>query len=431
MDTLDTTRGSMTTDSDHRTDAPTTAPTAGTDDLGEFRERARTWLAAEMRPASEGLPRHHPDRFTRAKLLQRKLWEAGFAGICYPKQYGGQGLPPEFQRAFNEEAAAFEMPLAFNTPTLTIILPTILDFGTEEQKREFIPRTLRGDLLWVQLLSEPTNGSDLAGALTRADRDGDAWVLNGSKIWSTSAAHTDFGLCLARTNWDAPKHRGLSVFIVAIHQDGVDVQPIKQVDGSDEFYQEFFDDVVLTSDALLGAENDGWTVTSRLLFHERSAVGGASPYASGRDHVESVTGDEVLIDLALRTGRNADPHVRQLVAEGRVLSRVHEDLIARLGAQMTAGTVPPVAGSMPRLMTGTNHNRLSAIALEIAGTSAVAGPAAGGFAEIATTYLARQGMSLGGGSNEMQRNIISERVLGMPRDRGADTDLPFTQVRHN
>ena len=173
------------------------------------------------------------------------------------------------------------MPIVFNTPALTICAPTILDFGTEEQKRRHLPAILSGDELWVQFLSEPTGGSDLAGLVTRADKDGDVWILNGSKIWSTGAYRADYALCLARTDWHATKHRGLTMFIVKIHQPGIDLQQIEMVNGSKEFCQEFFDDVALPEADVVGRVNDGWTVASRLLFHERDAVGGGSPYASG------------------------------------------------------------------------------------------------------------------------------------------------------
>ena len=161
-------------------------------------------------------------------------------------------------------------------------MPTILEFGTEEQKQRYIPAVLRGEELWVQFMSEPTGGSDLAGALSRATRDGDGYLLNGSKIWSSYAWKSDYALCVCRTDWDVPKHRGLSMLIVKVHQPGIQVRQIKQVDGTEEFCQEFFDDVRIPADQMVGQVNDGWTVASRLLFHERAAVSGASPYEVGQ-----------------------------------------------------------------------------------------------------------------------------------------------------
>ena len=224
----------------------TTASGGLAEDLGTFHARAKEWVTANLEPLDGADPylghaTDDADQVVRAKAIQRKLFDAGFAGLCYPVEYGGRGLPAEYQDAFIDVSYGYELPRLFNTPTFTIILPTILDFGTEEQKKRFIPAALKGEELWVQFLSEPTGGSDLAGALTRADRRGDVFVLNGSKIWSTYAWKSDYALCVARTNWDVPKHKGLSVLIVKVHQPGITISQIKHVDGTDEFCQEFFE----------------------------------------------------------------------------------------------------------------------------------------------------------------------------------------------
>ena len=179
---------------------------------------------------------------------RRKLWDGGFAGICFPREYGGLGLPIEYQRAFDIESRNYEMPIILNTPTFTICAATILDMGSEEQKRTHIGGALRGDEVLVQLLSEPSGGSDLAGVITRAERHGDTWVINGAKTWSTSAFAADYGLMLARTNWDVPKHEGLTMFLVPINAPGITLRRIKQVNGSVEFCEEFFDGLELGDD---------------------------------------------------------------------------------------------------------------------------------------------------------------------------------------
>ncbi len=173
------------------------------------------------------------------------------------------------------------MPLILNTPTFTICAATILDMGSEDQKRERIPAAIRGDEILVQLLSEPSGGSDLAGVITRADRQGGKWVVNGAKTWSTSAFAADYGLLLARTDWNVPKHEGLTMFLVPIKSPGITMRRIKQVNGGKEFCEEFFDGLELGDDAVVGEVNDGWEVASRQLFHERRAVGGGSEFASG------------------------------------------------------------------------------------------------------------------------------------------------------
>jgi alkylation response protein AidB-like acyl-CoA dehydrogenase len=406
------------------------------EDLPAFRDRAREWAAANLDPLDGADPfmghaKDDADQVLRAKAIQRKLWDGGFAGLCYPVEYGGQGLLPEYQQAFNEESRGYELPVLVNTPTLTIILPTILELGTEEQKQRYIPAVLRGEELWVQFMSEPTSGSDLAGALTRATREGDEYVLNGSKIWSSYAWKSDYALCLCRTNWDVPKHRGLSVLIVKVHQPGIEVRQIKQVDGTAEFCQEFFDDVRVPAGQLVGQADDGWTVTSRLLFHERAAVSGASPYEVGPRPSERRGGRGGLRALAELAGRGDDPRVRQLLGEARTIERVHRALVSRIGISIQAGKLPPAAGSIPRLSNGLLNVRLSSIALEIAGDRAVTWEAGDPAGELGVAYISRQGVCLGGGTTEMARNIISERVLGMPRERAEDIGVPFRDVQKN
>ena len=216
-----------------------------------FRERARAWVEKNLpradAQASGGLAADDEEELrgvAEARALQRKIFDGGFAGIRYPKEYGGQGLTREHQLAWHEATAGYQVPTAFSV-THGILGPTMLDFGTEEQKARHIPAMLDGRELWVQFLSEPSGGSDLAGLLTRADRDGDMFRLNGSKIWSTGAHFSDYTMVLARTNADVPKHAGLSMFMMPIRSPGVTVNPIKLVTGGSHFCQEFFDDVQL------------------------------------------------------------------------------------------------------------------------------------------------------------------------------------------
>ncbi|MFK0288664.1 acyl-CoA dehydrogenase family protein [Streptomyces sp. NPDC090499] len=418
----------------------TAAPdVTGRESVESFRLRARQWIPANLRrladlPAEEeatGPMAHDEAAWQRARALQRKIYAGGFAGICYPREYGGLGLTPEHQRAFNEEAAGYEMPMLLNVPTFTICGPTILDMGSEEQKREHLAAALRGDEVLVQFLSEPDSGSDLAGATTRAERDGDVFILNGSKTWSSGAYAADYALCLARTDWDAPKHRGLTMFLMKVHQPGVHVERIKQVNGGDEFCQEFFDDVVVPASAVVGEVGGGWAVASRQLFHERNAVGGGSPYFSGVRTARS-RGPQIdmLIDLANRTGRADDPYARELIAEAHALGVIHRHLVERVAAGMRAEKMPPTAGSLIRLFHGESATRQAEIALELAGpTAAMSAPDGPDTREVGVSYLFRQAAQLGGGSTEMARNIISERILGMPREHATDRDVPFNQVR--
>jgi alkylation response protein AidB-like acyl-CoA dehydrogenase len=267
--------------------------------------------------------------------------------------------------------------------------------------------------------------------LTRADRRGDVFVLNGSKIWSTYAWKSDYALCVARTDWDVPKHKGLSVLIVKVHQPGITITQIKHVDGTDDFCQEFFDDVAVPADQVLGQVDDGWNVASRLLLHEREAMSGSSPYAMA-PRTASHENDQVsAAALTLVSGGGADSRVRQLIGEARVLTRVHTALVGRIATSIRTGRLPAAAGSIPRLSNGMMRVRLASIALEIAGDRAVAWTDGDPTGDLGVAYLGRQGTCIGGGTTEITRNIISERVLGMPRERAEDLDRPFRDVRTN
>ena len=403
--------------------------------VDEFRLRARTWLAANVaRVDPDAPPPSSGDddaEWLHARELQKRLYAGGFAGICFPKEYGGLGLSHDYQEAFTEEADGYEMPLLLNIPTFSICAPTILDMGSEKQKKEHLSAVIRGDEVLVQFLSEPSGGSDLAGVLTRADRDGDEWVINGAKIWSTSAYAGDYALCLARTDWNAPKHRGLTMFLMKIDSPGVDLRRIKQVNGSTEFCEEFFDNVVLPADAVVGEVNDGWTVASRQLFHERTAVGGGSQYTSGRGVRDTRKASDDFVALARETGQADDVHVRELVGQAYAHRTVQEQLIKRVAAAVASGELPAPAMSLIRLFHAETDWLNTDIGLELAGSYAVAGPLGRGPLELGTGYLSRQAASLGGGSSEMSRNIISERLLQMPREYAADRDVPFSEVKHS
>jgi alkylation response protein AidB-like acyl-CoA dehydrogenase len=288
---------------------------------------------------------------------------------------------------------------------------------------------LAGQERWVQFLSEPSGGSDLAGLLTRADRDGEVFRLNGSKIWSTGAHYSEYCIVLARTNLDVPKHAGLSMFMMPIRSPGVTVTPIKLVTGGSHFCQEFFDDVQLDPGQLIGAENDGWRVASGLLFHERNMMGGNSlnDHASfGAEAAADPLGE--LIDLAKAVGRNDDSYTRQLIGEAVILETLGELTVSRVNAQMRAGRMPPTAASILRLMAALTGLRLKEIAIEIAGTQGVMNGRDDPAGIHGQRWLGARVFSIAGGSQEMARNGVSERVLGLPREASPDRGVPFSEV---
>jgi len=366
----------------------------------------------------------------RARELQKTLYEGGFAGICFPREYGGLGLGYEYKKAFDAEAAAYETPLLLNVPSFAICCATILDMGSEDQKRTHIPAALRGDEVLVQLLSEPSGGSDLAGVITRADRRHGGWIINGAKTWSTWAFAADYGLCLARTDWDAPKHNGLTMFLLPLRQPGITINRIRQVNGSVEFCEEFFDDVEVGDDAVVGEPGKGWEVASRQLYHERRTMGDGSEYTSGPGITEAQDVSIDLLSLVDKAGLGESERVREMVGRALVHQAVHGQLSEHVFHAVADGSLPPAAGSIIRLSMAAVHDVETDTAHAVAGPAAVVGDGAG-LLDIGTRYLGRQIASIGGGTTEMARNVIGERVLNFPREYAADRGVPFNQVRRN
>jgi alkylation response protein AidB-like acyl-CoA dehydrogenase len=401
-----------------------------------FRARARAWIRANLGPLDPmrvmgGSPLDDDEELAavaRDREIQRGLYDAGLAGVCIPREYGGLGLTIEHQRALNDEITGFEYPSRFQVPTFTPCAAVLLDHGTEEQKRTHIPAILRGEEIWMQFLSEPSGGSDVAAALTTAVRDGDEWVLNGSKIWTTGAWWSDWGLCLARTNWDVPKHRGLTVFVFPIKQAAIDIQRIEMLNGSKEFCQEYITDLRVPDTDRVGAVDDGWTVATRWMFHERMLY--SSPLVTvpvGK--VRGRGGVGAVVDVASDAGRLDDPVARDLVGEARMLDVVRDALQQRLGVGMRTGGHNDQAAAIGRLFMGVTAVRQMTIGLELAGSAGAAwSESDGSLADAGTMYLQRQSACIGGGTTEMARNVVSERVLGMPRERTLDKDVPFRDV---
>ncbi len=404
----------------------------------DFRRRARSWIRANLRelapeerrgPTLKALDEQEEGAaIARDREVQRKLFDAALAGICFPREYAGQGLTPAHQRAFNDEIAGYEYPMFLQAPTFSPCAAVLLDFGTEEQKLRHIPAILKGEEVWMQFLSEPSGGSDVAAALTTAVREGDEWVLNGSKIWTTGAWWADWGLCLARTNWDVPKHRGLTVFILPIHQPGVTVHRIEMLNGNKEFCQEFLDDVRVPDTDRIGEVDGGWTVGTRWMFHERMLLNSSLvTVPAGVGHGGG--GAAALVEIARGVDRLDEPYVRERIGEGRMLELVGQQLNRRMRQGIITGVLSDQAAAVGRLFGGVATARLATIGYDIAGSTGAAWlDSEGTAADAGVGFLMRQTSSIGGGTTEMARNVISERVLGMPRERSHDPSLPFRDV---
>jgi alkylation response protein AidB-like acyl-CoA dehydrogenase len=405
-----------------------------------FRSRARAWITENLAPLDPfrrlgylrgGLSDEEElADLARDRVLQRKFLDAGFAGVCVPREYGGQGLTPEHQRALNEEIVGYEYPMRMQTPTMSPCAEVLLDFATEEQKRRHIPAILRGEAIWVQMLSEPSGGSDVAGALTTAVRDGDEWVLNGSKIWTSGAWWADWALCLARTNWDVPKHRGLTVFMVPIDAPGIEIHRIEMLNGNREFCQEFLTDVRIPDANRVGEIDGGWTVGVGWMFHERMGMAQSTPLMT-RPAIGGFgpTDARILLDVARDAGRGDDPYARDLVGEAHMLRLVSAQLQRRVADGIATGAMSDQAASIARLFSGVVLARNITVAYELAGAASAAWSDDDGAAvRRGVDFLTRQSNSIAGGTLEMARNVISERVLGMPREQSLDRDRPFRDV---
>jgi len=409
----------------------TTADQATMIGLDEFRAKVRSALADRIprKQAGERFLQWDDAGVARSKSIQRALWEGRIAGITVPVEYGGLGLSAAHQQIFREEGADYRMPEEFGN-AFNVVLPTLLAHGSEEVKKQYIPLILNGDHIWCQFLSEPSGGSDLAGLLTRAERDGDTWRLNGSKIWTTGGNYSDYAICLARTNAEVPKHSGLTMFIVPVKTPGITVVPLRLLDGSVDFCQEYIEDAVIPIDNVVGAVNDGWRVATTLMMNERSAIGRGWSLAGrkGENEEKGIELDPSLLDLARAAGRDKDPHVRALIGESWVLSAVLAQTVKRVGTAMRTGALPGHAAAMLKGMTGLTGPRLGEIDLEVAGSLGAAwlrddSPRWG------IRRLSSHG--IGGGTTEMQRNAVAERLLGLPREPSTDRELPFNQLRQN
>jgi alkylation response protein AidB-like acyl-CoA dehydrogenase len=405
---------------------------SGTMALGDYRTAARAWLTENVprreRPAwDDDIGYYTPEVMAANRALQRQLFEAGYAGITWPREYGGQGLPRAYESAFLEEAAGFALPDfgALTGTTFRVCVPTMLAYAPPEFLRRFVPKVLAGEQLVCQFFSEPSSGSDLAGARTRADRDGDQWILNGQKIWSTFAHLADSGMCLARTDWSVPKHQGLTWFLVPCDAPGLTMRPIKQINEVAEFCEEFFDDVVVPDADRLCEVNAGWAVTQTMFVMERGA---------GRPEDDAPLGgpgpmDPDLVELARSVGRLDDPIVRQKLAWAHTVEYVGTTLSARIAQMGRLGQLNPGVASYVKLFRGTYSPLRARLAVDIGGAAAMtwdpvdpAGP------EPALAYLRGRGASIAGGTNETQRNVIGERALGLPREPSFDTRKPFADV---
>jgi alkylation response protein AidB-like acyl-CoA dehydrogenase len=389
----------------------------------DFRARARAWLAANA-PRRESGDDGESGQTTLAdqKAFQAKLYDAGFAGITWPKEFGGQGLTSAEQIAWSQESRDYDLPNGAFFIGISMPGNTLLELGTDDQKKRYLPKMLRGEEIWCQLFSEPGAGSDVASLQTSAVRDGDGWVLNGQKVWTSGAQFSDYGAILARTDPTTPKHNGISMFIVDMHAPGVTVRPLKVATGHSPFNEVFFDNVRIPADGLIGAENKGWDAAVVMLRHERIAIG---MMGSSRT---SPLGFESLRDLAAGLGRTSDQGVRRDLARLYARGRAVQLFAMLLREETQAGRLPGARGSVAKLAGSELGRFAGSVAADVLGDQ-LAGFDSDEMYAVTTSIIAAPGSAIAGGTSEIQRNIIGERVLGLAKDPGVDRATPFNQLR--
>lgn len=357
----------------------------------------------------------------RGKAYRKALCEAGLAGLDVPAGYGGGGYGPPAKALFAKLSRG-RIPAEDDIFTigLGMALPTLLEFAAEHLRRRYVEPALRGEEIWCQMYSEPGAGSDLAGLQTRALRTAGGWVLNGQKIWTSRAEIAQFAICLARTDVDAPKHKGITMFVVPMDQPGVTVRPIRQITGACEFNEVFLDDAVVPEDHVVGEVNGGWPVAVALMQNERSAIGSGG----GRRPVPF----EKLRDLVHDRGRAADPRVRGDLADCYIGQRLAE-LLSELEAEsVDAGTPLGAETSLGKLWRSTNGRAAAALVGELAFATGTAWQTGDDREDWAYAVLDACALSLGGGTDEVQKNGIAEKVLGLPRDPYRTDKVPFRDL---
>jgi alkylation response protein AidB-like acyl-CoA dehydrogenase len=397
-----------------------------------FRAKARAWLEqnAKLRDPDAIAPnllgeRESAEVIQQAKDWQTKKFDHGWACLTWPKEYGGQGLGRLEAVVWNQDEAKFDVPPNIYAIGHGMLGPTIMAHGTDEQKQKYIRDMARGQVVWCQLFSEPDAGSDLAGLRTSAVKQGEEWVLNGQKIWSTGAHFSDWGMIVTRTDPNASKHAGLTYFIVDMHAKGVEIRPIKQINGGQGFNEVFFTDVRVPESNRLGAVGDGWRVAITTLMNERVAIGAGGGAGRFRD----------LLKLAQETRRNGRPAiedsaVRQKLADFYIKSKGLQFTSYRTLSALSRGATPGPEGSIGKAVGAPMGQEMALFALELQGAMGGADDAAFAPQEALWQgmYLGAPGLRIAGGTDEILKNIIAERVLRLPPEIRVDKDKPFREI---
>ena len=392
----------------------------------QYRLEARKWLEENIDPIQEKGPfstlhwmpseeretQHHLD----CQRLQGKLFEAGYAGITVPTEYGGQGGEGWMQRVFREESIRYQVHTGFYNSIISMMLPALLKYGTEEQKKDHIHTLISGKVSWCQLFSEPGAGSDLAGLGTRAELDGNEYVIHGQKVWNSAAMYADMGILLARTDPDAAKHQGITFFLFNMRQSGVEVRPLVQAHGAGHFAEVFIDGARCHVSNILGEIDKGWGPTRAVMSNESAMIGAASG-----DNAKQLT------ELAKRIGKNTFPSIRQKLAIVYTRNRLLQIMSESIQAAVRQGKPPSIHPSIVKLFVAENRRKEGNLAQLLLGPAGVA--VTHEASEWAMELLhSRYPISIGGGTDEVHHNNLGEQALGLPRDIRVDKGIPWKDV---
>lgn len=368
----------------------------------DFRREVRDWLANHN---PDPAPVDEDGRFAHRIAWQRTLYEAGWAGLDWREEFGGRGATPTETAIFYEELAAAGLPMPANGVALMLVAPTLMVWGTPEQKARFLDPIRSGEEIWCQGFSEPGSGSDLASVSTRAVRDGNEWVVNGQKIWTSFARWSKWCALVVRTDLDAPRHKGLSFLILDMEADGVDVRPIKQMTGDSEYHEVFLDNVRIPADRIVGAPGQGWMVALTMLMNERAGLGFALQATQRRQL-------DALFDAAIASGAVKDTRVADRLGDLQIRVETLKFVAWRTLTAVESGGQPGPEGSIGKWLWSETAQLLSDFALELLGPQALT---LGN--EWSFEFLRGPGYTIEGGTTEVQKNIIAEHVLGLPKAR--------------
>ena len=380
-----------------------------------FRAEAVAWLsehAPAMRARLDAATGER-DHFETGRAWQRALYDAGWAGIAWPAEYGGRGATTEQAAIFAREQAHFAVSAGFVASTIGMVGPVLLRHGSAAQRERYLRPLLRADEAWCQLFSEPVAGSDLANLATRAVRDGSEFVVDGQKVWTSCAHLCDYAILLARTNSDAPKHRGISFLLLDMRTPGVEVRPLRQITGAAHFNEVFLTDVRVPAENVVGEVDNGWAVARAVLAHEAAVIGGGNA---------AVAGCAALAALARDLDRAAEPVVRQRLARAFTSERILDYMKQRVQAAVRQGNGPGIDGSVMKVLWSEARRARAELGVALLG-------AGGALDDHWPVQLLEQFSStIGGGTNEVHRTMIGERVLGLPAEPRVDRDVSYREL---